>query len=333
MSKSTGNTIDPQSIIDVNGADILRLWAATVDFTEDHRIGPEILKGVTDTYRKLRNTFRYMLGALSDFEESERVDVAEMPELERYILHLLAGLDAELRQSVDDFAFSRYVRALADFANEDLSAFFFDIRKDSLYCDAVGDPKRRAYRTALDTLFHALIRYTAPVLCFTAEEVWQTRFPTAGDSVHMLEWPDFAALLCSREGGSTVRPEDLDSRLRGNTGEWLRDDALAGKWEAIRKLREEVTEAIEPLRREKEIRSSLEAEVEISDLVLGDYHNIGEDVLAEIFIVAEVRRAKGTDPVRVIKTNNPKCGRCWRLLPDVPLEGALCGRCAEVVDG
>ncbi|WP_298016090.1 isoleucine--tRNA ligase [uncultured Parasphingopyxis sp.] len=299
MSKSLGNTLDPQKIIDVNGADILRLWAATVDFTEDHRIGDEILKGVTDTYRKLRNTFRYMLGALGDFEEAERVDVAEMPELERYVLHMLAELDSELKEAVNDYAFNRYLRALTDFANEDLSAFFFDIRKDSLYCDAPGDPKRRAYRTVLDTLFHALVRYASPFLVFTAEEVWKTRFPEA-DSVHLLEWP----VIGDR---------------------WI-DGPLAAKWQTIRTAREEVTEAIEPLRREKVIRSSNEAVVTMPAL-----SEASEALMAEIAIVAGVQ-FEG-DEVAVSKSTDHKCGRCWRLLPEVTKDGALCDRCATVLEG
>jgi isoleucyl-tRNA synthetase len=297
MSKSLGNTLDPQKIIDVNGADILRLWASTVDYTEDHRIGPEILKGVTDMYRKLRNSFRYMLGGLSDFDESERVAVADMPELERYVLHLLAELDSTLKEAVGDYAFNRYVRALTDFANEDLSAFYFDIRKDCLYCDAPGDPKRRAYRTVLDTLFEALVRYASPVLCFTAEEVWQTRYPDA-DSIHLETWPEI-------------------------DGSW-KDEAHGDKWGRIRSAREQVTEAIEPLRRDKVIRSSLEAEVSMPTL-----DEMDADSFTEICIVADTRYAG--DAVQVSKTDHLKCGRCWRLLPDVSENGALCDRCAEVV--
>ena len=161
MSKSLGNTVDPNKVMETYGADIIRLWALSVDYTEDHRIGPEILKGVADQYRKLRNTFRYLLGALDGFGEAERVGVEEMPELERYVLALLAGLDAKLRRAVADFDFNSYTRALTEFCNEDLSAFYFDIRKDRLYCDAPNDPARRAYRTVLDTLYHALIRYAA----------------------------------------------------------------------------------------------------------------------------------------------------------------------------
>ncbi|MEP6101595.1 isoleucine--tRNA ligase [Parasphingorhabdus sp.] len=298
MSKSLGNTLDPKKIIDVQGADILRLWAASVDYTEDHRIGDEIIKGVTDSYRKLRNTFRYMLGGLGDFTDAERVAVADMPELERYILHRLAEVDAELKQHVNDFAFGPYMRTLNAFAQEDLSAFFFDIRKDCLYCDAPDDPKRMAYRTVMDILFHALTRYIAPVLVFTAEEIWQGRFPDEEDSIHLKLWPE------------------VDAR-------WT-DADLAGKWQQIRDAREQVTEAIEPLRREKTIRSSLEAEViyPMTDLP------IDSDEFAELAIVARI--TDGAD-IAVTKTDNHKCGRCWRLLPEVEEDGALCGRCAKVL--
>ncbi|MFL6764312.1 MAG: isoleucine--tRNA ligase, partial [Sphingomicrobium sp.] len=195
MSKSLGNTVSPLDLMKEYGADILRLWALSVDFTEDHRIGKEILAGVADQYRKLRNTFRYLLGALEGFSEEERLDdVSAYPELERYMLHLTAVLDQKLRNAVDDFDFNTYVRALTDFCNEDLSAFYFDIRKDVLYCEVnpetgVQTDRRRAYRTVLDTLFHALVRWLAPVLVFTTEETWGTRYPDAG-SVHLLEWPE-----------------------------------------------------------------------------------------------------------------------------------------------
>jgi isoleucyl-tRNA synthetase len=297
MSKSLGNTVDPLKVMETNGADIIRLWALSVDYTEDHRIGDEILKGVADQYRKLRNSFRYLLGALDGFSEAERVDVAEMPELERYVLALLAKLDATLKQAVDDFDFNTYTRALTDFCNEDLSAFFFDIRKDSLYCDAADDPKRMAYRTVLDTLFHALVRYAAPVLVFTAEEVWGTRFPDAG-SVHLLEWPEIP--------NDTLFP------------------GLVGEWEALRRVRDAVTTEIEPLRREKIVGSSLEAVVTIPET--GRLR--GLDELAELFIVSSVEVA---DISRVTRTTHHKCGRCWRHLPDVTADGALCSRCDHVV--
>ena len=296
MSKSLGNTINPLDLMRDNGADILRLWALTVDFTEDHRIGKEILAGVSDQYRKLRNTFRYLLGALDGFSDAEKVAVADMPELERYMLHLLADMDAKLKTAVNEFDFNSYVRLLTEFCNEDLSAFFFDIRKDCLYCDAVTDPKRMAYRTVLDTLFHALVRYAAPVLVFTSEEVWQTRSPDA-DSVHFSEWPDVHA-------------------------GWI-DTNLAENWGRIRAGRMMANELIEPMRRNKEIGSSLEVEYNYP----GDP---GEIDLAEIFIVSAVHLGGEEGAV---KTANHKCGRCWRHLPEVVDDGALCGRCANVVGG
>ncbi len=295
MSKSLGNTINPLDLMRDYGADILRLWALSVDFTEDHRIGKEILAGVADQYRKLRNTFRYLLGALDGFSEAEKLPVAEWPELERYMLHLVHALDGQLKTAISDYDFNGYVRLLSDFANEDLSAFFFDIRKDSLYCDAADSAKRRAYRTMLDMLFHALVRWAAPVLVFTAEEVWQARFPSEDGSVHFLDWPELPA-----EAG-----EDVSAR-----------------WLAVRGLRERVTEAIEPLRREKIVRSSLEAEVTVTDTPLP------VEQLAEAFIVAKVSPG---DTVAVTRTDYHKCGRCWRLLPEVAEDNALCARCEEVV--
>jgi isoleucyl-tRNA synthetase len=308
MSKSLGNTINPLDLMRDSGADILRLWALTVDFTEDHRIGKEILAGVSDQYRKLRNTFRYMLGALDGFSDAEKVDVADMPELERYMLHLLADMDAKLKVAVDDFDFNTYVRLLTEFANEDLSAFFFDIRKDCLYCDAATTPKRMAYRTVLDILFHSLVRYAAPVLVFTSEEVWQTRFGADADSVHFSDWPEVDAA-------------------------WF-DLELVEHWFRLRELRRQVTEAIEPLRREKIVGSSLEAEVEVPDLesVLRD-HQVDDSLLAELCITAATTSVVGVTGPVVTKTANHKCGRCWRHLPEVADDGALCGRCEDVVGG
>jgi len=321
MSKSLGNTISPIDLMRDYGADILRLWALSVDFTEDHRIGKEILTGVADQYRKLRNTFRYLLGALDGFSEEERVtDVAAMPELERYMLSLLAELDAKLAQAVDDFDFNSYTRSLADFCNEDLSAFYFDIRKDVLYCDLgpaapLGTDTRRAYRSVLDTLFHALVRYAAPVLVFTSEEVWSTRYPEAG-SVHLLEWPALPALPQSDVGS-----RDMDGL-----------NNIERKWARIRNARTKVTEAIEPLRREKIIRSSLEAEVVMGGGFVAP--DDGSDAqLAEIFITGAVRRDGPDGQIEIVPTTDHKCGRCWRHLPEVAEDGGLCNRCETVLDG
>ncbi|WP_298335806.1 isoleucine--tRNA ligase [uncultured Erythrobacter sp.] len=301
MSKSLGNTIDPLKVMEQTGADIIRLWALSVDFTEDHRIGDEILKGVGDQYRRLRNTFRYLLGALDGFV-GDMSDAGEIPELELYILSLLSELDGKLRKAAEEYDFNTYTRLLVDFCNEDLSAFFFDIRKDTLYCDGPDSTMRNAYRTVLDLLFHALVRYAAPVLVFTAEEVWQTRYPEDGaqeGSVHLLEWPSVPTVPADR-----------------------------AKWDALRALRERVNEAIEPLRREKVIRSSNEATVVVPASAVP--RGVSDEQLAELFITGTVTRGQ-SDEVTVTKSSDNKCGRCWRLLPDVAEDGDLCGRCDDAV--
>ncbi len=297
MSKSLGNTIDPLKVMEQYGADIIRLWALSVDSTEDHRIGDEILKGTGDQYRKLRNTFRYLLGALDGFV-GDMGNVGEVPELEIYILALLADLDGKLRHAAENYDFNAYTRLLVDFCNEDLSAFYFDIRKDVLYCDGPDSVKRNAYRTVLDLLFHALVRYAAPVLVFTAEEVWSTRYPDGG-SVHLLEWPQVPGV-----------------------------SADGARWAKLRELREDVMEAIEPLRREKVIRSGLEADVTVPADAVPD--GFSDADLAELFITASVTRSD-SEGVTVTRTSENKCGRCWRLLPSVAEDGDLCDRCEDVV--
>lgn len=297
MSKSLGNTIDPLKVMEQYGADIIRLWALSVDSTEDHRIGDEILKGTGDQYRKLRNTFRYLLGALDGFV-GDMGDVGEVPELEVYILALLADLDGKLRHAAENYDFNAYTRLLVDFCNEDLSAFYFDIRKDVLYCDGPDSVKRNAYRTVLDLLFHALVRYAAPVLVFTAEEVWSTRYPEGG-SVHLLEWPQVPGV-----------------------------SADGARWAKLRELREDVMEAIEPLRRDKVIRSGLEADVTVPADAVPD--GFSDADLAELFIIASVTRSD-SEGVTVKRTGENKCGRCWRLLPSVAEDGDLCDRCEDVV--
>ncbi|MGQ0661906.1 isoleucine--tRNA ligase [Sphingosinicella sp.] len=317
MSKSDGNVVDPLAIIRDNGADILRLWVASTDYFEDVRIGKEVLAGTSDAYRKLRNTFRYLLGALDGFADAERLAVAEMPELERWVLHRLALLDAELKDAAEGFEFNRYVRALQAFTNDDLSAFFFDIRKDSLYCDAPTSAKRRAYRTVLDTVFEALVRWMAPILCFTAEEVWQTRYPDSG-SVHMLDWPEVDA-------------------------GW-RDDNLETRWNRVRRVRTMITGILEVARREKRIGSSLEAAPVVRCHSEQDHKaisSLGEAVFAEVCITSSatilphVETPEGGEGIEVREAlaQGNKCGRCWRHLPEVVEDGDLCGRCEGVVNG
>ena len=280
MSKSLGNTVSPIDLMKEYGADILRLWALSVDFTEDHRIGKEILAGVADQYRKLRNTFRYLLGALDGFSEEERLDdVAAYPELERYMLHLTAELDQKLRNAVDDFDFNTYVRALTDFCNEDLSAFYFDIRKDSLYCDA---PARRSGGRTGRCSTPCSTRWCAgsrPVLVFTSEEVWGTRYPDAG-SVHLLEWPR----ACRR---STPTKARVGATLRDASRPGDRADRAAAPRQGRR---------IEPRGRSLRCRATRTR------------HSS-----QELFITSTVHSGDW----KVVKTDNHKCARCWRHRPDV----------------
>ncbi|KPF67879.1 isoleucine--tRNA ligase [alpha proteobacterium AAP81b] len=306
MSKSIGNTIDPLVVMQDYGADIIRLWALSIDFTEDHRIGKEILTGVADQYRKLRNSFRYLLGALDGFSDAEKVAPAAMPELERWVLHRLAEIDAELRRAADAFDFNAWVGTLAAFCNNDLSAFVFDVRKDCLYCEAADSAKRRAYRTLLDILFDALARWLAPVLVYTAEEAWVTRWPGA-PSVHLADWP-------------AIDPT------------W-RDDALAARFAVLRGLRDEVYLGLEALRRDKTVGSFLEAGVTIETTDEDRFVTLSTANLAELLIVGRVNVFKGmTEAVTVAAIDDARCARCWRHLPDVAPETELCTRCDGVVN-
>ena len=316
MSKSLGNTIDPLKVMQEYGADIIRLWALSVDYTEDHRIGDEILKGVGDQYRRLRNTFRYLLGALDGFV-GDMGDAGEIPELERYVLALLADLDGKLRAAVEAYDFNSYTRLLVDFCNEDLSAFYFDIRKDVLYCDGPDSVTRNAYRTVLDILFHALVRYAAPVLVFTAEEAWTTRYPEGG-SVHLLDWPMVPQVQLSESSG--------DREF----------------WAKMRQVRKSTHVSLELPRNEKLIRSTLEAEISFEPLneEWAEFFEKAKGHLLEYLMVASVEILPSSSVAGVGghfatrwrgKTSYSKCGRCWRLLPSVAEDGALCDRCEDVI--
>ncbi|MFQ8432715.1 isoleucine--tRNA ligase [Amaricoccus sp. W119] len=320
MSKSLGNTVAPEDVVKQYGADILRLWVAQADYTADQRIGPEILKGTADSYRRLRNTLRFLLGSLADFDESERVVPAEMPELERWVLHRLAELDGAVRDGYARFDFQRVFQQLFQFCTVDLSSFYFDIRKDALYCDAADDPRRRAARTVMDLLFHRLVTWLAPILPFTMEEVWLDRFPSETDSVHLQDFPHA-------------------------DGEWF-DPALAQRWETIRRVRRVVTGALEVERREKRIGASLEAApvVHVADAEVAAL--LGSVPFDELCITSGIRIEAGEAPpgafalddtpgVAVVPAPAPgeKCARCWRILPDVGTHPhpATCARCDEAL--
>ena len=313
MSKSLGNTVAPEKVIQESGADILRLWVAQSDYTADLRIGPEILKGVADSYRRLRNTIRFMLGSLGDFTESDRVGTQDMPELEQLMLHRLAELDATVRDGYAKYDFQGVFQAIFAFATIDLSAFYFDIRKDALYCD--GDTaQRRAARTLLDLLFHRLTTWLAPVLVFTMEEVWLERFPGEESSVHLVDFPE--------------------------TPEAWRNPALAAKWALIRRVRRVVTGALEVQRTAKVIGASLEAApVVLVDQATADV--LATVPLADICITSAISVQVGSAAegftlddvpgVQVIfgMAAGEKCDRCWKILPDVGhhAHAGVCARC------
>jgi isoleucyl-tRNA synthetase len=322
MSKSLGNVIAPQQVMQQSGADILRLWVVGSDYSEDVRIGPEILKRQSDAYRRLRNTLRYLLGALDGYSAAEQVAVEAMPELERWVLHRLAELDELVRRSIERFDFHEMFMALHNFCATDLSAFYFDIRKDRLYCDAPDDVRRRAVRTVLDRCFDCLVRWLAPIICFTAEEAWLARHcDVPGRSIHLELFPDVPV-------------------------NW-RDPALGERWATLRDLRRVVTGALELERGAKRLGSSLQGAVEL--FVPEHLVDVLRDVdLAELCITSSGTVQPGPLPedaftlpdiaevgVRVSAAPGDRCERCWRVLPEVgevPGHPDLCRRCAAVVD-
>jgi isoleucyl-tRNA synthetase len=320
MSKSIGNTIVPETIVKQYGADILRLWVAQTDFTADQRIGPEILKGVADSYRRLRNTLRFMLGNLHGFSDMERVKPSDMPELERWVLHRLAELDLVVREGYAAFNFQGVLQQLFQFATVDLSAVYFDIRKDVLYCDGDDTLSRRSARTVLDILFDRLTTWLAPMLVFTMEDVWLQRHPGEDSSVHLSDFAETPAT-------------------------WV-DAELAAKWDAIRKVRRVVTGAIEVQRREKVIGASLEAAptVYVSDVaVLEMLKSVPFDdicITSGISVVSDTApegafTMPDTQGVGVVfaTAEGEKCQRCWKILPDVGTHShvGVCGRCEEAL--
>ncbi len=307
MSKSLGNVVAPQQVTDSLGADILRLWVMNADTSEDLRIGPEILKQQGELYRRLRNTLRWLLGALDGFTDAEIVPYAELPELERYVLHRLSELGARLAGAVESHDWIGLYPDLHAFCAADLSAFYFDVRKDSLYCDRPDSHKRRGVRTVLDALHRCLTTWLAPVLCFTAEDAWDARFGD-GASVHEQRFFDIPAA-------------------------W-RDASLAADWVSIREALSAISVPLERLRRDKRIGSSLQAHVELP-LGAAVWSMVEPAVWAELAVVSSVSLAAGVTEVTVEPAAGDKCARCWRVLPEVGGDGqhpALCRRCADAVD-
>jgi len=322
MSKSAGNGVDPLKIIKQYGADILRLWVTSIDYFSEHRIGDEIIKNQAEAYRKIRNTMRFLIGNLNDFEEAELLPFDELPELEQWVLHRLTEVDVVVRQGFADYNYHKVYNALYNFCAVDLSAFYFDIRKDALYCDGKMTNRRRASRTVLDEVFKTVTKWFAPILVFTAEEIWQSRFPTDDNSVHLQTF------------------NDIDQSWK--------NDELAAKWEKIRSLRKVVTGALEIERREKRIGSSLQGTVTVY-VKDSSYITAFEDIdLAEVSITSGATMIEGDAPdgaftledvadVAVVcgLSEGGKCERCWQVLPEVgTISGHedICGRCVDAVE-
>ncbi len=307
MSKSLGNTVAPQDIVKQYGADILRLWTASVDYWDDQRLGGEAIKTNVETYRKLRNSFRWMLGNLAHYSPGDAVEFNQMPELERLILSRLATLDQTVRRAYKDFDYKKVVSTLANFMNLELSAFYFDVRKDALYCDPASSVTRKASLSVLDRLFNCLTTWLAPILVFTMEEIWLERYPGDGSSVHLQLFPQIPA-------------------------SWA-DAALEAKWAKIRAVRKVVTGALEVERKARNIGSSLEAapKVFVADNDL--YQALEGQDMAEISITSAIDVEKGNGPAGAfrlddvpgvsalfVRATGKRCARSWKYSFDVGLD-------------
>jgi isoleucyl-tRNA synthetase len=297
--------VTPQDVIAQSGADILRLWVASADYSEDLRLGKEILKTNIEAYRKLRNTMRYILGALEGFQDWERVHHLDMTELERYILHRLHEVNAQVQAAYDVFDYKRLFAVLTNFMNQDLSAFYFDIRKDALYCDPWSSLKRRSCRSVMDQLFHCLTTWWAPILAFTMEEVWLTRFSGEGSSVHVMPF---------------AKPPE----------EW-HQPGIAKKWAVIRNVRAAVTGALELERAEKRIGSSLEAAPKVYvEMEPWAVDALKASDFAEVCITSDIEIIEGKGPESAFRLDDlknvavvpagaqgKKCARSWKISKDI----------------
>ena len=310
MSKSLGNVVAPQKVIEQNGADILRLWVVSSDYYDDLRIGPEIIKRQSDHYRRIRNTLRYLLGAGEGFDaKKEGLAAEEMPELERWVLHRLTELDKLVCEKTERYDFHAIFTHIHDFCNGDLSAFYFDIRKDTLYCDSPASIERRACRTVMDETLKCLISWIAPILCFTADEAWMAYRGDETDSIHLHEY--------------------------AKTQECWHNAALGQKWAAIRKVRSEITTALEAARNEGLIGGSLSADIRVTTSTATTGLLAGID-LADLCITSSAELIDAGDTptkIEVARATGGKCARCWKQFSEIPADSdnQLCGRCADVV--
>ncbi len=326
MSKSLGNTVSPIDVVAESGADIIRLWAASADYGQDISVSGEILDRTSEAYRRIRNTFRFLLSNLYDFGPADAVPFDEMPELDRYMMVTLSDLVRDVTAAYDDWRFHMVYRHLYEYCGADLSSFYLDVLKDRLYADAADSRARRSAQTVLAAMLGAMVRMVAPILTFTSEEIWQaTPAVLRGGivSVQLAGWPEVAV------------DENAAVPLR---------DAYA----VVREVREDVTKALEDARNEGTIGKSQEALVTV--FTTPDRRRVldavGADRLAETFIVSSVQTVTGHDPrtgpefgdaditVQVARAAGEKCPRCWNIRTDVGVDSEhpnVCGRCAAVL--
>jgi isoleucyl-tRNA synthetase len=320
MSKSQGNGVEPQQVIDSMGADMLRLWAASSDYSDDVRIGKEILKHHEDVYRRFRNTLRYLLGALAGYEHKNEVAYDELPNLEQWVLHRLNDIKKSHQKLFKTYDFAAFYSELHTFCATDLSAFYFDIRKDTLYCDALNGQKRLATLNVMHHVFMHLVHWLAPVLSFTAEEAWHAFQECENpSSIHTQLFPEM--------------PRQWDN------------PSMAAKWEDLRNIRRVLTGALELERAAKTIGSSLQASVimyvssEWSDRL--DNIDWAELAIASQLVIVHAQMPANAFTLEDVRgvgvvvelAEGQKCGRCWKILPEVgeQREPDLCKRCDEVI--
>ncbi len=304
MSKSLGNVISPENIMSKYGVDILRLWVVASDYYDDLRLDNSILSFQADSYRRIRNTFRYLLGNIDGFNKDEEIDYELMPQLEKFILHRLWEVSKIVDKCINNFDFHYMFTTLLNFCSNDLSAFYFDIRKDCIYCDSKSSEKRRAARTVLNILFEYLVRWFAPFLVFTCEEAWSSR--KKDSSIH----------------------EQVFLKIPSEYNKM----ELKNKWDYVKEVRKSITGAIEIKRSEKTIGSSLQAKAEV--WISKKYEkNLKNIDMSEIGIVSSSKINILNDDNEEIKVDitlaeGEKCKRCWKVLPEVD---TICKRCKDVI--
>ena len=314
MSKSLGNVISPDDILKKYGVDILRLWVVASDYYDDLKLDNAILQSQAESYRRIRNTFRFLIGNLSDFTEEEAIDESEFPELERYLLHRLWEVDKVVQKCVSTFNFHLMFTTLLNFCSSDLSAFYFDIRKDTIYCDSKESVQRRSTRTLLNIIFNHLVRWFAPSISFTSEEAWKAMGNK--ESIHLQDF-----LQCKNE---------------------YEDNQLNEKWSLIKNIRKVATGAIEKIREEKIIRSSLEAHIDIF-VSAESYKKLEKVMFDEITITSSFslyvidEKSKGFSIedisdviVKASKVSGEKCQRCWKYEAKL-INDEVCNRCNTVI--